>query len=188
MQLRFLQATHRPVRDFSFFFEHLIASSAATPPHHFPARSSSISLLPPRGSSTSSFTGASHLLSVSKPTYTRVSSRLLRLRSSLVWDPLFTHPVASYYSLLTCLFSLWFAGTFPTRFNRTVYRHLDTQFIWTLEPWFILFCHVSFYIVLVYIFTIQICIVFIMSHVLLGMLTHLCLVTCPKVMITLLCP
>ena len=47
------------------------------------------SLLPPRGSSTSSFTGASHLLSVSKPTLTRVSSRLLRLRSSLVWDPLF---------------------------------------------------------------------------------------------------
>ena len=47
------------------------------------------SLLPPRGSSTSSFTGASHLLSVSKPTHTRVSSRLLRLRSSLVWDPLF---------------------------------------------------------------------------------------------------
>ena len=79
------------------------------------------------------------------------------------------------------------AGTFPTRFNRTNYRHLDTHFIWTLEHWFILSCHVRFYIVLVNIFTIQICIVFIMSHVFLGMLIHFCLVTCPKVMITLFC-
>ena len=44
MQLHtsFLQATHRPVRDFSLFFEHLIASSAVSPPHYFPARFSSI--------------------------------------------------------------------------------------------------------------------------------------------------
>ena len=65
-QSSFLQATHRPVRDFDFFFERLIASSAASPPHYFPARlSSSCSSTSACGSSTSSTTGASHLQSVS---------------------------------------------------------------------------------------------------------------------------
>ena len=65
-QSSFLQATHRPVRDFDFFFERLIASSAASPPHYFPARlSSSCSSTSACGSSTSPTTGASHLQSVS---------------------------------------------------------------------------------------------------------------------------
>ena len=87
------------------------------------------SLLPPCGSSTSSFTGASHLLSVSKPTlHPRFEPTAPPSFFACSRPPFFAHPVASYYSLLTCLFSLRFAGSFPTRFNRTDFRHLDTHF------------------------------------------------------------
>ena len=103
------------------------------------------SLLPPRGSSTSSFTGASHLQSVSKLTsHTRVSRRLLRLRSSLVETPFLLIQQRPITRSIYMSLQLAVAGTFPTRFNRTDYRHLDTHFIWTLEHWFILSCHVSF--------------------------------------------
>ena len=173
----------------TFLFEtsvYSLSTSSRRVPHHLRIISLLVSLqtslLPPRGSSTSSFAGASHLQSVSKLTHTRVSSRLLRLHSSLVWDPLFTHPATSYYSLLTwCLFSLRLRELFPRVlialiidiWTLNLYGHWNTD-LFSLDLW-VLYC------TRLHIYHTDLCIVFIMSHVFSGMLTHLCLVTCPTV-------
>ena len=142
----------------------------------FPARFSS-SLLPPRGSSTSSFTGASHLLSVSKPTHTPRFEptappsffACLRPPFSLIQSrPI----IRSFHVSSACGLRELFPRVLITLFIDIRTFHTDTgTLIYSLLSCEFLHCirlhiyhtdlHRIYYVML-----------------LSGMLTHLCLVTC----------